>query len=175
MKYPWRILIWNRLVTNHNSGHVWCVLHMMTSSNGSIFRVTGDLCGEFTDPRWIPKQLPVTRNCDVYFDLRLNRLLCKQSWGWSIETLSLSLWRHCNGNYMIWCNIEIKSRNKHFHKHIPQCTCLLTHNSPFKRDMCTFLFCMGYWRMGYVHCGICEIGLLHDPYLSRWMYYLWRS
>ena len=27
---------------------------MMTSSNGNIFRVTGPLCGEFTDHRWIP-------------------------------------------------------------------------------------------------------------------------
>ena len=27
--------------------------HMMTSSNGNIFRVTGHLCGEFTGPRWI--------------------------------------------------------------------------------------------------------------------------
>ena len=29
--------------------------HMMTSSNGIIFRVTGHLCGEFTGPRWIPR------------------------------------------------------------------------------------------------------------------------
>ena len=29
--------------------------HMMTSSNGNIFRVTGNLCGEFTGPRWIPR------------------------------------------------------------------------------------------------------------------------
>ena len=28
--------------------------HMMTSSNGNIFRVTGPLCGEFTGHRWIP-------------------------------------------------------------------------------------------------------------------------
>ena len=27
--------------------------HMMTSSNGDIFRVTGPLCGEFTGHRWI--------------------------------------------------------------------------------------------------------------------------
>ena len=27
---------------------------MMTSSNGSIVRVTGPLCGEFTDHWWIP-------------------------------------------------------------------------------------------------------------------------
>ena len=28
--------------------------HMMTSSNGNIFRITGLLCGEFTGHRWIP-------------------------------------------------------------------------------------------------------------------------
>ena len=28
--------------------------HMMTSSNGDIFRVTGHLCGEFTGQLWIP-------------------------------------------------------------------------------------------------------------------------
>ena len=40
---------------------VTCLTHrpkwitfMMTSPNGSIFRVTGPLCGEFTGPRWIP-------------------------------------------------------------------------------------------------------------------------
>ena len=29
-------------------------IHMMTSSNGNIFRVTGPLCREFTGHRWIP-------------------------------------------------------------------------------------------------------------------------
>ena len=29
-------------------------LHMMKSSNGNIFRVTGPLCGEFTGDRRIP-------------------------------------------------------------------------------------------------------------------------
>ena len=31
----------------------WAV-HMMTSSNGNIFRATGPLCGELTGHRWIP-------------------------------------------------------------------------------------------------------------------------
>ena len=31
------------------------VTFMMTSSNGSIFRVTGHLCGEFTGDRWISR------------------------------------------------------------------------------------------------------------------------
>ena len=30
------------------------MLHMMTSSNGNILRVTGPLCGKFTGHRWIP-------------------------------------------------------------------------------------------------------------------------
>ena len=47
---------------------------------------------------WFPTQRPVTRSFDVYFDLRLNTRLSKQPWGWWFETLSWSLWRHCNGN-----------------------------------------------------------------------------
>ena len=71
-------------------------LYMMTSSSGNIFRVTGPLCGEFTGPGEFPTQRPVTRNFDVFFDLRLNKPLSKQSWGWWFETLSCSLWRHRN-------------------------------------------------------------------------------
>ena len=44
---------------------------ILTSSNGNIFRVTGHLCGR-----------PVTRSFDVFFDLRLNKQLSKQWWGW---------------------------------------------------------------------------------------------
>ena len=70
--------------------------NMTTSSNGDIFRVIGYLCGEFTGPGEFPTQRPVTRSFDVFFDLRLNKRLSKQSWGWWFETLSRSLWRHCN-------------------------------------------------------------------------------
>ena len=72
------------------------VINMMTSSNGNIFRVTGPLCGEFTGPRWIPTQRPVTRSFDVCLDLRKNKRLGKQSWGWWFGTLSWSSWRHRN-------------------------------------------------------------------------------
>ena len=48
-----------------------------------------------------PSQRPVTRNFDVFFDLRLNKRLSKQSSGWLYETPSRSLWRHCNDNITI--------------------------------------------------------------------------
>ena len=42
-------------------------------------------------------QRPVSRSFDVFFDLRLNKRLSKQSWGWWFETHSRPLWRHCIG------------------------------------------------------------------------------
>ena len=69
---------------------------MMTSSNGNIFRVTGPLCGEFTSPGEFPTQRPVTRSFDVFFDLRRNKPLSKQPWGWWFETPSWSFWCQCN-------------------------------------------------------------------------------
>ena len=43
-----------------------------------------------------PAQRPVTRIFDVFFDLRKNKQLSKQWWGWWFEMPSRPLWRHCN-------------------------------------------------------------------------------
>ena len=48
------------------------------------------------NPGEFPTQRPVTRSFDVFFDLRLNKQLSKQSWGWWFETPSCPLWRHRN-------------------------------------------------------------------------------
>ena len=70
---------------------------MMTSSNGNIFRVTGPLCREFTGRRWSPCTKASDAELWCFFDLRPNKRLSKQSWGWWFETPSRPLWRHCNG------------------------------------------------------------------------------
>ena len=72
------------------TGHLY-PFTMMTSSNGTLFSVTGHLCGEFTGHRWISRTKASDADLDVFFDLRLNKRLSKQSWGWW-------LWRHCNDN-----------------------------------------------------------------------------
>ena len=42
-----------------------------------------DLCaGNSPVTDEFPAQSPVTRSFDVFFDLRMNKLLSKQSWGW---------------------------------------------------------------------------------------------
>ena len=63
-------------------GQIWTVIQsMMTSSNGNISGVTGHLCGEFTGPV----------SFDVFFGLRLNKRLNKQSWSWKFETPDVGL------------------------------------------------------------------------------------
>ena len=69
--------------------HTWWRHQMETfSALLAICAVNSPVPGEF------PTQRPVTRSFDVYFDLRPNKRLSKQSWGWWFETQSRPLWRH---------------------------------------------------------------------------------
>ena len=62
-------------------------------------------------PGEFPAQRPVTRSFDVFFDLRLNKRLSKQPWGWWFETPVWSLWRHRNVLYGPYCNKLIGSKS----------------------------------------------------------------
>ena len=68
----------------------WC--HQMETFSALLAICAGDspVNGEF------PSQRPVTLSFDVFCDLRLNKQLSKQSWGWWFETPLRPLWRHCN-------------------------------------------------------------------------------
>ena len=81
----------------------WC--HQMETFHALLAICAGNspFTGEF------PAQRPVTRSFDVFFDLRLNKQLNKQSWGWWFETLSSSLWRHCNVSARFGCFVAVKS------------------------------------------------------------------
>ena len=62
-------------------------------------------------PGEFPAQRPVTRSFDVLFDLRPNKRLSKQWWGWRFETPWHPLWRHCNVlSYLLYYNNQL-SRN----------------------------------------------------------------
>ena len=66
--------------------------HQMETFSALLTLCVGNspVTGEF------PSQRPVTRSFDVFFDLRLNKRLSKQSCSWWFETLWRSLWRHRN-------------------------------------------------------------------------------
>ena len=87
----WQVHDSNPLMSHHDDVIKW----------KHFFRVTGLLCREFTGHRWIPPhaQRPVTRGLDAFFDIRINKRLSKQSWGWWSEKPSRSLWRQCNDSF----------------------------------------------------------------------------
>ena len=69
-------------------------------------------------PGEFPAQRPVTRNFDVFFDLRPSKRLSKQWRGWWFETQSRSLWRHRNANdYLGW--IRAGNGIAHTHNRFP--------------------------------------------------------
>ena len=73
------------------------IMTMMVSSNGKNSALMAICAGNSPVLGEFPAQRSVTWSCDFFLDLRLNKRLRKQSWGWWFETLSRSLWRHRNG------------------------------------------------------------------------------
>ena len=101
---------------------------MMTSSNGNIFHVTGPLWGESTGHRWLPLARPVTRSFDVFFVLRLNKWMSKQSRHQRFEMPSGSLWHHCNGSHYCF----IRSHHHEYHIQALKCINPLKESREFK-------------------------------------------
>ena len=78
---------------------------LMTSSNGKISALLALCAGNSPVTGEFPSQRPVS--FDVFFDLRLNKRLTKQSWRRWFETPSCSLWRHCED----WISIQSWNSN----------------------------------------------------------------
>ena len=67
----------------------------------AIYAGNSPLTGE------LPTQRPVTPSYCVFFDLRLNKQVSKQSWGWWFETPSRPLWHHCNAKKKPWQRFDV--------------------------------------------------------------------
>ena len=62
-----------------------------------IFSALLAICaGNSPVPGEFPAQRTLARGFYVFFDLRPNKWLSKQSWGWWFEMPSRPFWRHCN-------------------------------------------------------------------------------
>ena len=85
------------MVTCHVSQCSWYQACSWWRHQMETFSALLAICaGNSPVPGEVPTQRQVTRTFDVYFDLRPNKRLSKQSWGWWFETPSHPLWRHCN-------------------------------------------------------------------------------
>ena len=85
-----RFLVPVRLSWWHHQMETFSALLAICAGNSLV-------TGEF------PTQRPVTRSFDIFFDLRLNKRLSKQSWGWWFEIPLCPLWCHCNDELLKLC------------------------------------------------------------------------
>ena len=77
--------------------NLWLIHRYWWRHQMEAFSASLALCAENSPATGeFPIQRPGTRSFDIFFDLRLNIRLSKQSWGWWFVTPSRSLWRHCN-------------------------------------------------------------------------------
>ena len=83
-------------------------------------------------PAEFPTQRPVTRSFAVFFDLRLNKRLSKQSWGWWFETLRGPLWRHRNVRHRNKTRIRLLPINPATTKNVINGRMVVS--SPFQSD-----------------------------------------
>ena len=72
--------------------------HQMETFSALLALCVGNslVTGEF------PSKRPVARSSEVFFGLRLNKQLSKQSQGWWFEMPSCSLWCHCYLHLSLW-------------------------------------------------------------------------
>ena len=80
------LLVWSRW---RRPRRWWFDFFIWLSALLALCAGNSPVTGEF------PLQRPVTRSFDVFVDLRMNKRLSKQSWGWWFETPSRTLWWHC--------------------------------------------------------------------------------
>ena len=95
--------------------------HIKGQWRGKCFHLMTSSCKASRSAAWwrhkmetfsalLAAQRPLTRSFDVFFDLRLNKRLSKQCWGWWFETPSRPLWCHCNGSRPgpYWTDVGLK-------------------------------------------------------------------
>ena len=87
-----RYLLWFSTDSYSNWFYISWWRHQMETFSPLLALCAGNslVTGEF------PSQRPVTQSFDVFIDLRLNKRLSKQSWGWWFETLLRPLLCQCN-------------------------------------------------------------------------------
>ena len=133
---------------------------MMTSSNGSIFRVTGPLCGEFTFHRWIPHTK--ASGSELWYSLWSFdvSLICIWIQGW-VNTREAGCLRRHRGHYDVIVMITYSHGTDKLHNiselrsvklfHLWKNWLMMWHTMIVKHHwsekICyLFIYLVGYWR-----------------------------
>ena len=130
---PWHLL-WRVIITCDEEFfhlHVFNLSVPWWRHQMETFSALLAICaGNSPVPGEFPAHRPVTRSFHVFFDLRLNKPLSKQSWGGWFEALSRSLWRHRNVYLRLWQwaqSIQYMPGIMHDYIHMCVCICVYTY------------------------------------------------
>ena len=110
-------------------------------------------------PGEFPTQRPVTRSFDVFFDLRLNKRLSKQWWGWWVETLSR------NYDVIVMRSVFLPARLQHelyMYEITNQFEIYLIYQDIFSIVLSTHLRCLIHKRQRQKHAVS----------FANWLFYL---
>ena len=128
----------NCLTKEMNQSSPWWRHQMETfSALLALYAGNSPVPGEFSTQR------SVTLSFDVYFDLRPNRRLSKQSWGWWFETASCPLWRHRNDIHSFCEGCEI-IHSMHSTAFSLNCPWSYSISQEICTRFCCALLCCGY-------------------------------
>ena len=115
-------------------------------------------------PGEFPAQSPVTRSFDGFFDLRLNKRLSKQSWGWWFETLSCQLWRHCNESFHL---LHKLINHPHLLQDKPHGCYTVSKFIAKGHVTCRLLLELLFWYPIHRHCNLPEQGSFCRPICAQ--------
>ena len=164
----------------------WC--NPMATFSALLVMCAGNspVTGEF------PAQRPVTWSIDVFFDLRLNERLSKQSSGWWFETPLHPSWRHSNVYYQrlakstlsLWYGSLITCLWKYeiqWPTHMPTSTAWVIIYIPYKCLGCNYLsmpslihieICIGYSWHTWITIENHYFNVCIQIQISLWRLYL---
>ena len=141
--------------------------HQMETFSALLAICAGNspVAGEF------PTQCPVTQSFDVFFDLRPNERLSKQSTCWWYETLSRPLWRHSNlNNQCLWCRSENNPGRLDQSVLLSRLFASLSHHKP--RAPYQYIDRHGISIINIRRSWDCLIYTMGIPMLTRWRLYI---
>ena len=128
-------------------------------------------------PGEFPAQRTVTRNFDVFFDLRPTKLLGKQSWGWWFDTPSRPSRRHRNELLKQKCCDEISDTTQEVRHNSAIVDNLIIMTFSIQRHDEARVCCTS--SILCIHICACICGVLACFHFSceqqNWNYQIWRT
>ena len=113
----------------------------------TLFVLLAICAGNSPVPGEFPAQRPVTQSFDVFFDLRPDKRLSKQSWGWWFETPSHPLLRHRNVVSKHYSLLQWTHFNKPANLCPYQCTNRVSSDDINKLQRLTRYLTLLYWLL----------------------------